>query len=128
MTQVESLPPGADVPLAEGGAVTRWFETVETGAEVVERTRDGRPVLVGGGRIGYLAGWPDARALDRIVRRAAAGQGLPVLDLPCGLRVRDTATHRFWINYAAEPLTCNGRTVGPADVTWEPLDEARGGG
>ena len=128
VTQVESLPPGADVPLAEGGAVTRWFETVETGAEVVERTRDGRPVLVGGGRIGYLAGWPDARALDRIVRRAAAGQGLPVLDLPPGLRVRDTATHRFWINYAAEPLTCNGRTVGPADVTWEPLDEARGGG
>lgn len=125
VTQVESLPPFADVPLAEGGAVIRWFEAVETGAEVVERTCDGRPVLVGGGRIGYLAGWPDARALDRMVRRAAAGQGLPVLDLPCGLRVRDTATHRFWINYAAEPLTCNGRSVGPAGVVWEPLDEAR---
>ena len=119
--RVESLPPFANLPLAGGGVVTRWIETLETDAEALERTRDGRPVLVGDGRIGYLAGWPDAKALDRIVRREAAVRGLPVLDLPSGLRVRDTATHRFWINYAAEPLTCDGRTVGPADVTWEPM-------
>ena len=56
MTRAKSLPPGADVPLAEGGAVTRWFETVETGAEVVERTRDGRPVLIGGESIGSSFG------------------------------------------------------------------------
>ena len=125
VTHAESLPPFAPLPLAEGGAITRWFEAIETDAEVIERTRDGRPVLVGGGRIAYLAGWPDRPALDRIVRRAAAAEGLPVLDLPSGLRVRDTATHRFWINYAAEPRTCNGRTVGPADVMWDPLNETR---
>ena len=119
---MESLPPFTDIPLAEGGAIGRWFEALETDAEVVERTRDGRPALVGAGPIGYLAGWPDPCALDRIIRREAAGQGLPVLDLPHGLRVRDTATHRFWINYAAEPLECDGRSVGPADVIWEPLD------
>ena len=119
VTRVESLPPFASLPLVGGGAVTRWIETLETDAEVLERTRDGMPVLVGGGRVACLAGWPDAKALDRIVRREAAAWGLPVLDLPSGLRVRDTATHRFWINYAAEPLTCNGRTVGPADVMWE---------
>ena len=121
VTRVESLPPFASLPLVGGGAVTRWIETLETDAEALERTRDGVPVLVGGGRIAYLAGWPDAKALDRIVRREATARGLPVLDLPSGLRVRDTATHRFWINYAAEPLACNGRTVGPADVTWEPV-------
>ena len=124
VTRVESLPPFADVPLAAGGVVRRWFEALETDAEVFERTRDGRPVLAGGGRVGYLAGWPDARALDRIIRREAALGGLPTLDLPPGLRVRDTATHRFWFNYASEARTCGGRTVGPAGVRWEPLDRS----
>ena len=124
VTRVESLPPFANVPLAAGGVVRRWFEALETDAEVFERTRDGRPVLAGGGRVGYLAGWPDARALDRIIRREAALGGLPALDLPPGLRVRDTATHRFWFNYASEARTCGGRTVGPAGVRWEPLDRS----
>ena len=127
-THVESLPPFAHVPLADGGAIGRWFEALETDAEAIERTCDGRPVLVGSARIGYLAGWPDPRALDRIVRRAAAGQGLPVLDLPSGLRVRDTPHHRFWLNHAPEPLTCNGRTVAPAGVLWEPVDGVQGAG
>ena len=122
--QVESLPPRATIPLANGGAVIRWFETLESDAEAIEMTSDGRPVLVGGGRVGYLAGWPDAQALDRIIRRAAEDQGLRVLDLPSGLRVRDTDTHRFWFNYAPESLTCNHRTVAPADVVWERLDDA----
>ena len=121
VTRVESLPPSADVPLAEGGAVRRWLETLETDSEVLERTHDGRPVLAGGGRVAYLAGWPDAPALDRIVRREAAARGVPALDLPPGLRVRDTSTHRFWFNYAGEERTCEGRTVGPAGVRWEPL-------
>ena len=128
VTHVESLPPFANIPLARGGAIGRWFEALETDGEVIEHTCDGRPVLVGNGRIGYLAGWPDARALDRIVRRAAADQGLPVLDLPSGLRVRDTPTHRFWINHAPEPLTCNGRTVAPAGVLWEPVGPVQGAG
>ena len=123
VTQVESLPPFASVPLTGGGTIGRWLETLETDAEVLERTGDGRPVLVGGGRTGYLAGWPEAGALDRIVRRAAAEQGLPVLDLPSGLRVRDTPTHRFWFNYAPEPLVCGGRTVEPAGVLRERLPE-----
>ena len=128
VTHAESLPPFASLPMVEGGAVGRWFETLETEVEVIERTLDGRPVLVGHGSIGYLAGWPDARSLDRIVRRAGAEQGLPVLDLPSGLRVRDTRTHRFWFNYAPEPLACNGRTVEPAGVLWEPLERAHGAG
>ena len=128
VTHVESLPPFANVPLARGGAIGRWFEALETDGEVIEHTCDGRPVLVGNGRIGYLAGWPDARALDRIVRRAAADPGLPVLDLPSGLRVRDTPPHRFWINHAHEPLTCHGRTVAPASVLWEPVGPVQGAG
>ena len=122
VTHVESLPPFASVPLAGGGTVGRWLEALETKAEVRERTRDGRPVLVGDGRMEYLAGWPDARALDRIVRRAASARGLPLLDLPSGLRVRDTPSHRFWINYAPETIVFEGRAVEPAGVLREPRD------
>ena len=67
--------------------------------------------------------WPDAEALDRSVRRAAEDQGLRILDLPSGLRVRDTDTHRFRFNHAPETLTCDHRTVGPAGVVRERLDD-----
>ena len=98
------------------------------------------PEQVEAGRLDGARGWrmlwhvilpqlrPATLALDRIVRRAAAGQGLPVLDLPSGLRVRDTPTHRFWINHAPDSLTCNGRTAPPAGVLWEPVDGTQGTG
>ena len=128
VTQVESLPPFASIPLAGGGAIGRWFEALQTGSDVLERTRDGRPVLVGSVRTAYLAGWPDARALDRIVRREAAARGLPVLDLPSGLRVRDTPSHRFWLNYAPGVIDFEGRTVEPAGVLREPREAGDGAG
>ena len=121
VTHVESLPPFVSIPLARGGAVGRWFEALETDADSLERTRDGRPVLVENARTAYLAGWPDASALDRIVRREAAARGLPVLELPSGLRVRDTPSHRFWLNYAPEMVVFKGRTIAPAGVLREPL-------
>ena len=122
VTHVESLPPFGSIPLAGGGAVGRWFEALETDSDFLERTRDGRPVLVGDTRTAYLAGWPDASALDRILRREAAALGLPVLDLPSGLRVRDTPSHRFWLNYAPETIDFEGRTVEPAGVLREPRE------
>lgn len=118
---VESLPPAHPIPLAQGGCFEKWFETLETRAEVIEETTDGRPALVGMGPLQYLAGWPDAAALDRIVRRAAHLQGLEVHDLPDGLRFRDTPTHRIWFNYAPETILYNGREFGPADVEWDAL-------
>ena len=128
VTHVESLPPFASIPLAGGGDVGRWFEALETDADSLERTRDGRPVLVGDARTAYLAGWPDARALDRIVRREAAARGLPALELPSGLRVRDTPSHRFWLNYAPETIDFEGHTIEPAGVLREPLAAGDEGG
>ena len=128
VTHVESLPPFASIPLAGGGAVGRWFEALETDSDFLERTRDGRPVMVGNARTAYLAGWPDARALDRIVRREAAARGLQILDLPSGLRVRDTSSRRFWLNYAPEPIVFKGRSVEPGGVFREPPDAGDGAG
>ena len=44
---------------------------------------------------------------------------LALFDLPGGLRVRDTATERFWFNYDAETVTYEGRSFEPASVTRE---------
>ncbi|MGR3468102.1 MAG: beta-galactosidase [Shimia sp.] len=119
VAHVESLPPSHPIPLAQGGTIGRWFEALEGSAEVVEATADGRPLLTRAGAWHYLAGWPDAEALARIVARVA--EGLEVHDLPAGLRFRDTPSHRIWFNYSAEEVSYAGRTFAPADVEWDPL-------
>ncbi len=117
----ESLPPSADEPLEAGGAIGCWLERLEGTAEVVERTVAGQPVLVRAGGLHYLAGWPDPDALRRILARACAEEGIEITDLPDGLRLRETATQRFYINYNPEPVTHDGVTVPAAGVVWKDL-------
>ena len=118
---VESLPPGATVPLEGGGAFIRWFEHLDGRADVTAATADGRAALVSSERLHYLAGWPDRPGWDAILARVAARAGLDVAKLPEGLRLRRTASHLFAFNYAAEPRDWNGETIGPAGVAWWPL-------
>ncbi len=118
VARVESLPPDVPVPLAEGGALVNWREKLEGGAEVVEVSEDGWPALVASGRLHYLAGWPDETALNRILQRACAAEGIETDPLPEGLRRRDTATHRFLFNYNPVPAEWGGVTIAPAGVHW----------
>lgn len=118
---VESLSPSLAMPLKNGGAVWKWFEHLEGTAHVTERTADGCPLLVTSGALHYLAGWPDPTAMARIVSERAAAAGLAPRTLPEGLRMRETATHRFWVNYTAETVNYEGRQIAPADVLWEDL-------
>ncbi|PRY22598.1 beta-galactosidase [Aliiruegeria haliotis] len=117
----ESLPPSVAEPLAQGGHVIRWLERLEGHADVVVETTSGQPVLVRRGPLHYLAGWPDAEALSRILQTACKELGIATTLLPDGLRVRDTATRRFYINYSPEPVTHDGMTIAAADVTWKDL-------
>jgi len=117
----ESLPPGAKVKLSDGGRFEHWFEHLEGQATVHMSTRDGRPAIMGSDTLRYLAGWPDDDTFDRII-----GYHCDVLDiatcvLPDGLRVCDTATHRFVFNYTATPQMWHGTRILPAGVHWEPL-------
>jgi beta-galactosidase len=117
----ESMPPDAQVPLAGGGAFRHWFEHLEGAGEVSLATADGRPAIMGYRHLRYLAGWPDDATFDRIVAALAAEAGLPIVAMPDGLRLRDTATHRFVINYAPEAQDWNGITIPAAGVHWEAL-------
>jgi beta-galactosidase len=74
-----------------------------------------------GDRLRYVAGWPDDATFEGLVRAMCAEVGVATLDLPDGLRVRDTATHRFVFNYAPEPQEWRGVTIPPAGAHWEPL-------
>lgn len=121
VARVESIPPETAHDLSAGGAVRHWLEHLEGTAEVHDRTVEGWPMLVGSDRLRYLGGWPDADGWNRLLRRAAGAVGLTVHDLPEGLRLRDTRGLRFAINYGADAVTFEGRTIGGADLAHWPL-------
>lgn len=105
-------------PLQGGGHVIHWMEQVATTEPVQERTTDGHPILMGGGKIKYLAGWPDEVALHHILESACEDEALPILDLKAGLRVRRTDAHVFAFNYGTDPAEFEGETIPPAGVFW----------
>ncbi len=117
-TWVESLPPGTTVPLENGGQFAHWFEHLAGTAEVVECTTDGRAAMVQSGGKFYLAGWPDAPTFDRLVTGFCDRAGIATVAMPDGLRIRDTDTHRFFINYAPEVIEFDGETIPAAGVVW----------
>ncbi|CTQ48199.1 beta-galactosidase [Jannaschia donghaensis] len=112
----ETFPPEAPRGLPAGGGIDLWLEHIETTAEVVERTTDGAPVLLRHGKRAHLAGWPDKMAARRIIGALARDAGLTTVDLPEGLRIRDTGTERFVFNYASHPLDYDGKTLDPAGI------------
>ncbi len=116
VTLAESLPPMADVPLEGGGRLRHWFEHLEGSAAVHRRTADGRPAIMGGATLRYLAGWPEDDTFAAIVAELCHTAGLPVETLPDGLRLRDTETHRFIFNYDAQSHLWEGITIPPAGV------------
>ncbi len=108
VTQVGSLPPGLTyrVTGAVAGSFEKWREWVEVaGGETVAATPDGSPAVCRFGRLLYVGGWPDAALRAGVMRLAAAQAGLPVLDLPEGVRLRRRGPLTFAFNYGDEPWT-----------------------
>ena len=115
----ESLPPDAAIKLQGGGRFLHWFEHLEGRADVHLATKAGQPAIMGGDHLRYLAGWPDDATFDRIIGTLCDAAGVDTFDLPEGVRLRETATHRFVFNYAPKPRVWNGVTLPPAGVHWE---------
>jgi beta-galactosidase len=123
IARVESLPPDCIEPLANGGAFVHWREKIETTAQVLEHTLDGWPALIKSGGLHYLAGWADGAALTRILGDLCDQAGIETTPLPEGLRLRDSATHRFFFNYNAHAVQWQGREIPPAGVDWQLLTQ-----
>lgn len=119
VSAVETLPPGATVPLEQGGAFGAWFEHLETGAEIVRRTQAGQPALVRQGGLFYIAGWGDADALDHVLGALLSEASVATTRLPQPLRQRMTRDHRFIFNYGAEAVDLADQTIPAAGVIWQ---------
>lgn len=116
--RVESLPPQVARTILGGGAVQHWVEDLEGAAETLLQAETGQAVLKGNGRLYYLGSWPDSELWERIIHGLAKEAGLTVLTLPEGLRLRDTASHRFAFNYGPEAVEFQGKVIESADLTW----------
>lgn len=101
--RVESLRDGL-IEQGDGFALARWFEHVETALEPEERINDGRGVVYAKDHVRYMAAWPDALLLDRVLRRMAGEAGLGITDMPPDLRLRRAGDVTFAFNYGPEPI------------------------
>ncbi|MEL7114760.1 MAG: beta-galactosidase [Pseudomonadota bacterium] len=119
VARVESLPPGADIPQANVGAVVKWFEHLEGRAEVFAEIADGRPLIMKRNKTYYLGGWPDQDLALGILIDLCREAGIETTDMPNGVRQRRSATHRFLFNYNAERVMFDGITLPPAGVHWD---------
>jgi beta-galactosidase len=124
--RVESLRPGhvetGDFPVA------RWLEHASGEAAPLAATAAGAGLWWRKGRAHYLACWPPAALLDRILRTAGGETGLELLDLPQDLRLRRRGDLRVAVNYGPEALSLadhipgrldyclGGDRLGPAEV------------
>ncbi|MFV2035080.1 MAG: beta-galactosidase [Halocynthiibacter sp.] len=115
---VESLRPGVKIPLTNGGAFKIWSECVTSSGKIVETTKAGLPAMVACGKLNYLAGWPDQKALVRLIETACKEAGIATTSLPEGVRIRDARGLRFVFNYNAEPQTFDGIELPAAGVHW----------
>ncbi|WP_108853437.1 beta-galactosidase [Albidovulum aquaemixtae] len=104
VSRVESLRPDMPVPVEGGGTVTGYREELAGSADTVFADYSGAPVAVRQGRLTYMGGWGDAELLDRLVVGIGLRSQLPILQLPLGVRVRDTAIERFWFNHNSCPV------------------------
>ena len=121
VTLTESMPPDDAIALEGGGQFLHWFEHLEGNAQTFLATETGQPAIMGTKTLRYLAGWPDDGTFDHIIGDICTELGVETKQLPEGLRLRDTPTHRFYFNYTSVPLTWEGVTIPPAGVHWEAL-------
>ena len=105
--EAASMRPGVTkaVEGAIGGGAERWWEHIETGANVLSRFADGGPALIASGRAHYVGFWPDTATLGALMRRFAGAAGLATLDLPEAVRLRRRGDLLFAFNYGVEPWT-----------------------
>ncbi|MFD1342169.1 beta-galactosidase [Litorisediminicola beolgyonensis] len=121
VSRLETLRPDMPVPLTGGGHAKHWLEELEGTAETVLATETGAPVAMRRGATTYLGAWLDEAAMIRFVADWLAEAGVETMTLPEDIRIRDTATERFWFNHGPETVETEVGPLPPAGVLRQPL-------
>ena len=121
VAHVESFAIGCERELEHGGKVRSWLESLETSESVVEKTIDGAPAMIRKNNFVYLAAWPDAQAMVRILESFCSELEIDATRLPEGVRQRQTGSHRFLFNHNAEPVEFRGEMLEPVAVKIESI-------
>jgi beta-galactosidase len=114
--RVESLRPGlVERVIVDGHVVEvgQWLEHVETSLAAALASEDGRGLWYRHGRFSYLSCWPTGALLRHVLHSLCAEAGLPVIELPHGLRIARRGDLHFAFNYDRSPLAV------PADAEAE---------
>ena len=99
VARVESIRPDTPLPLDHVGAICNYREILEGSAAVVLCAEDQTPVAMRHENITYLGAWLDQEGLRRLFRDICQSAGCPTVDLPDGVRRRQTGCERFWFNF-----------------------------
>ena len=119
VSHVESLRPGAERSLEQGGELHSWFESLEGTFDMVETTEHGDPVLVSYSNISYLGAWLDAQGLSRVISRLCDEVGIEILSMPEGVRRRSLGSHTLTFNYGAGDVEFDGRLIPAAGILFD---------
>ncbi len=103
VVRVESLRPGLE-HTGDGFAVSRWLEHVDSALTPEIALDDGRGVVFAHDRVRYLAAWPDAVLLNRVLSAMAGEAALAVVALPPDVRLRRHGDLSFAFNFGPETI------------------------
>jgi beta-galactosidase len=123
VSYVESFAPDQPVALQGVGAITGYREHLEGTAQVILRDAQGGAVAMSAGRLVYLGAWLDHAGWRAFLAPICRATGFDVLDLPVGVRCRETAGERFWFNYDSTEQTVQGHKLAPISVLRELLHD-----
>ncbi len=116
VVHVESLRTDMALPLQSDGEMVSYREIVEGAFETVEALDDGSPAVIRSNNRIYVCGWLDSVALRRVIRDAAIRMELDIIDLPEGVRLRNTGHESFWFNHTTKAKMVSGLTLPPISV------------
>jgi beta-galactosidase len=116
ITNVESLRPGARVPLANGGSFLHWFEHLEGDVTTLLTTTQGQPAIVEKDNLIYCAGWLDDASLVEFISAQLHAVEIRTELMPDGLRRRETDQHIIYMSYSAHEVTHNDQKFAPAEI------------
>ena len=117
----------ADMPLGlenesreRAGKIEYYREILEGDAPAIFSAEDGQMAIVRQGNRLYVGAMLDMDGWRSVIEPLCAELGLDVIHLPDGVRLRETATERFWFNFTQDAHKVAGTALDPISMLREP--------